>query len=105
MTKMPALERFVEEYGQSWLLWWKSLQPEWRDMSAWPLVRGLGDPDGTETWGALKGGGHNCIYLAVVALSWWLQASIDDSAASSNNTGAILEAIRDVSWVLRAMSS
>lgn len=96
---MPVIED-SDAFGESWLRWWKWLQPEWRDVSVWPIPLDSSD-HGNRDWESLKKGGHNAMYLVVVALSWWLVSV----AHNNDNARSVIEAIQDMAFVLRSIHS
>ena len=57
----------VGVYSGTWITWWASCQPAWRQNKGWPLPR-----DGSATWGAKSWAhGHNGLFLVVMSTAWW----------------------------------
>ena len=81
-------------YGSSIREWWTALQPEWRaEGITWPIR--CEAPDGAD-WSCLCIRGPNGIFLAVMALAWWVVS------ADGKDDGAF-EVVQDVVWVLKQM--
>ncbi|KAI0730661.1 hypothetical protein C8Q76DRAFT_613322, partial [Earliella scabrosa] len=94
--KLPEIN--PDEFPPRWKAWWSSLQPACRitDVSAWPLSRVV--PQSRNEWTMLWRGGQCGLFLAVMALAWWLGAVIEAGESLED----VFSAIADVSWVLDA---
>lgn len=91
----PIEEDEIEDFGEQWWVWWKALQPKWRetDSVAGPLTpkhqRGHGD------WGTLDATGVNGFLSVIAALGWW----------GEMEKGVIwLAAVEDVCWALKSIA-
>ncbi|KAI9070334.1 hypothetical protein FKP32DRAFT_1558137, partial [Trametes sanguinea] len=84
----------MDQYRESWWLWWSGIQPAWRtkDSAGHPEIGGNGD------WDCLEKPGKNGILIVLLSLVWWKQQS---PAASVGDWEA---AVRDVCWVIRSMA-
>ena len=93
--KLPVIED-PDAYGEKWVLWWKKIQPSWRDLDNWP-----GQPDDVDgnDWGCLLNGGKDGLFVVIVSLGWWILAQ--DPADNST----LLTAIKDVDWVINGLIS
>ncbi|TBU21632.1 hypothetical protein BD311DRAFT_677921 [Dichomitus squalens] len=94
--KLPKVKS-TKQYAVGWKRWWTSLQPSSRleNSNAWPPARR--EPARDEDWAAIRRGGPNGMFLAVVSLAWWLWAAID---AGEEVVGSDVEqAMDDVLWV------
>jgi len=81
----------VGVYSGTWITWWASCQPAWRQNKGWPLPR-----DGSATWGAKSWArGHNGLFLVVMSTAWWAS-----SIQSAKDWVEFDEAVEDVQWVL-----
>ena len=81
----------TKAFASMWKKWWCALQPDWRDISSWPLSRAL---DVSEDWAVLSVGGPNGIFLPLMALSWWLGATDgkeEDSLCAVDDMAHVLE--------------
>lgn len=78
-----------ETFGQQWWSWWSSLQPDSRTPSDEPTIH--------MDWGKLQKAGRNGFLLIMLSLTWWGKASERD--------GQWLEAVAEVSMVLRCMGA
>ena len=86
----------AKAYGATWKRWWCALQPEWRDLSAWPPLNTGAGPKAD--WSALTVGGPNGIFLPLMALSWWVGATKGTNEES-------LQGAADMAQVLKHMSA
>ncbi|KAI0047217.1 hypothetical protein FA95DRAFT_1473861, partial [Auriscalpium vulgare] len=69
-TYSPDIKSLAE-YGNTWLSWWISMQPEWRvGDGCWPLERAEGEETYSD-WEALCRGGRTGFFVVVMSLSWW----------------------------------
>ncbi|KAI0083031.1 hypothetical protein BDY19DRAFT_871156, partial [Irpex rosettiformis] len=60
----------AKRFGVEWKAWWLGLQPSWRGGKMWPLPQVVAAQDDVD-WGALRRGGCNGLFLAVLSLGWW----------------------------------
>ena len=83
----------LDAYGECMRKWFKSWMPAWRSSGkSWPL--GREKPDG-ETWKKARRGGAGGVFVAVIAVGWWLnQAS---TAAARKQAWAVAD---DLLWAL-----
>jgi hypothetical protein len=88
----------VTEYGQSWWMWWKTLQPKWRDIGEGKLSREV--PEGEE-WSQICRGGANGFFMIVLTLGWWIMAA--DQNTEQRTDENLCLAMEDVEWVLDRM--
>lgn len=83
----------VTEYSESWIEWWTSCQPCWRQNRGWPLPR-----EGAETtnW-VIKvfARGQNGMFLFVVSTAWWAH-----SIQSKEDWSKFDEVVDDLHWVI-----
>ncbi|KAJ8472367.1 hypothetical protein ONZ51_g8553 [Trametes cubensis] len=96
--KPPTVK--ATEYGATWVLWWRELQPEIRLDAAGGLQRPPVDVLKGGSWGVLRRGGPNGFFLVLLALSWWVKSAVD--GRDVKNAFAMVE---DVLWVLDTMLS
>ncbi|KAI0743688.1 hypothetical protein C8Q80DRAFT_1065540, partial [Daedaleopsis nitida] len=70
-NKVPVPDS-LERYTTTWCAWWKKLQPRAQcnvDDCEWPLPHVL--PDNIMEWDAIRRGGCNGIFMAVMGLAIW----------------------------------
>jgi hypothetical protein len=96
---MPPKIVKVPEYGQSWWMWWKTLQPEWRGMGEGKLSRQVLEG---EKWSQTCRGGANGFLMIVLTLAWWIVAAEQNSEQCTADADLHL-AMEDVKWVLDRM--
>jgi hypothetical protein len=82
----------VQPYCNSWIAWWTSCQPSWRQNGEWPLLRG--DP-GTFNWIKFGGRGQCGLFLAVVSTAWWAASIQLEGDWAQFDT-----AVDDIKWVV-----
>lgn len=92
---MPKIKSPIA-YGKTWLKWWTVIQPDWRDVGSWPFPQ---DAEEIEGWGKLLYGGKDGIFVVVMSLGWWTHAE------KPSGDSILDDAIDDVSWVLRYLTS
>lgn len=97
-AKAPVLTTSkLRIFVSRWKLWWKELQPTWRNMDEWPPTR---TSDTAENdWSVLSQGGCNGLYLVVVSLGWWLVAAAKAGNEASAVYQEVTNAVMDVEWV------
>ncbi|KAI0743021.1 hypothetical protein C8Q80DRAFT_1192071 [Daedaleopsis nitida] len=105
----------LERYATSWCAWWTKLQPTARHTDAetmWPLPQVL--PDNDMEWDALRRGGCNGIFIAIMGLAIWASAlnqdgddvnadlseGVLDKDEDVDTPEVFLDAVDDVLWVL-----
>lgn len=98
-VKTPVVDK-VERYAPSWLSWWNSLQPEWRETDGDGNKTGKGTY-GTD-WGTLRAPGQNGMLSVIASLYWWGCAVQD---ASEDRRVRWRGAVFDVIWVLQGLIS
>jgi hypothetical protein len=80
-----------------WRKWWIAIQPEWRLTDEhWPLLREV--PLGSD-WSSFLCGGPNGLFLVILTLFWWAQATQTDHSQEE-----FLSAVSDVHWVMTQVS-
>lgn len=84
------------KYKASWQAWWKGLQPKWRLLEDGTFLQEV--PDTGEEWEVLRRGGPNGFFIILFALAWWAKAM-----KGEDDTG-LLNAVEDVTWVIRCMA-
>ncbi|KAJ7655774.1 hypothetical protein DFH06DRAFT_992196 [Mycena polygramma] len=88
-------------FESEWWTWWTALQPSWR--GAWRGRRKAGVaqtlPEGAD-WGKLSSSGQNGVLSVVATLYWWACAEKEKAVGPS---AGWIEAVGDVTWVMRAM--
>ena len=89
----------IPGFAKQWWLWWKGLQPTWRDVSSaqGPLTsahRAVADGEGG--WVDMERCGQNAFYAILATLRWW-GAALGD--ACKENEEWLLAGV-DVEWVL-----
>ncbi|KAF9003634.1 hypothetical protein BDQ17DRAFT_1168135, partial [Cyathus striatus] len=57
------------KFGQSWMTWWLSIQPQWHVSDTGDLIKFL--PSDTCQWETLFRGGPLGLCCVVMSLSWW----------------------------------
>lgn len=73
--------------------WWYELQPGWREpKDVWPMLKTGSDI----SWDELCRGGHNGVFLFVLALSWLPPTCLFDDAL-------VTDLLDDVLWVFQQM--
>lgn len=92
ITDIPA-------FAKQWWLWWKGLQPAWRNVAAFQggltsAHREVADGDGG--WVDMERRGQNAFYTVLATLRWW-GAAIGDTCTENEEW---LSAGADVEWVL-----
>jgi len=83
----------VGSYFKTWVPWWTSCQPAWRQIDKWPLPR---DNPSSAGWG-IKGcaRGQNGLFLVVMSTAWWAS-----SIKSEGDWTVFDEAVDDIRWVI-----
>ena len=87
----------AKEFGESWKVWWGSLQPVWRNFS-WPPTQAVNSTG--RDWAALCRGGPNGVVLALIGLGWWVAAGNEAGQADEARL-----ALADVQWAVKNMSN
>lgn len=84
----------AKAYGHSVTQWWCALQPTWRGpKDKWPMSRSAPN----DSWETLIRGGHNGLFLVVLALSW-----LPSLGTFSDST--VDELVDDVLWAMQQMA-
>lgn len=105
---MPDVTGYVTRFGNDWLSWYRSLQPDWRteSESAQPTHSLSQDPPDFVTepydWDEVKKGSQNGFFLLLLTLGWWGVGAFDQDATELERWG---EAFDDVRWLLDMLIS
>ena len=92
ITDIPA-------FAQQWWLWWKGLQPTWRNVAnaQGPLISAHREvANGEGGWVDMERRGQNTFYTVLATLRWW-GAALGDACREDEEW---LSAGVDVEWVL-----
>ena len=89
----------VPGFAKQWWLWWKGLQPTWRNVAATqgpltPAHRTVANGEGG--WVDMERRGQNAFYTVLATLRWW-GAALEDTCKEDEEW---LSAGVDVEWVL-----
>lgn len=86
LTTVPDIRKEeLAAYGESMRGWFRSWMPAWRSpRKNWPLLREK--PEG-ETWARARKGGTGGVFVAVIAVGWWIKQ-------------AVTPAVRKQAWVV-----
>ena len=99
-TDRPSIN--PDNYGTQFMVWWKEMQPEWRNKmdrdSSGTLKQ---DTPADENWQALKKRGSAGMYIAVMGLSWWVKAQTTVSDHGNN----AWTAVADLLWVFHQINN
>jgi hypothetical protein len=82
----------VASYRESWMEWWTSCQPAWRQGVGWPLPR---EHEGTTNWVKVGVRGQSGFFLVVMSTAWWAY-----SIKTEEEWSQFDEAVEDVEWVI-----
>lgn len=86
----------MKGYGGLLKAWWENLQPGWRESeNGWPMKRERKDDD---SWGTLRCGGANGVFLVVIGLVWW------SNALKGKPTKELATLLEDVEWAITEMA-
>jgi hypothetical protein len=103
MNLVPDISDNVATFGDAWMQWWSSLQPEWR-----------GDgpnfshdiPKSGGGWQELRKGGQNGFYLILLSFCWWPKGVVTSAGKPIQPHYSMwLDMFRDVKWALQQMVS
>ena len=78
-------------------MWWRKLQPEWRQHAADTALENLREPVLEEKWERTCIGGPNGMFSVILTLAWWI-AELDGKTEDN-----LIVALDDVKWVLSKM--
>ncbi|VDC02324.1 unnamed protein product [Peniophora sp. CBMAI 1063] len=98
LTTVPDIRKEeLNAYGESMRGWFRSWMPAWRSPGkAWPLLREK--PEG-ETWARARKGGAGGVFVAVIAVGWWIKQAVTTSARKQ--AWAVAD---DLLWALGELS-
>ncbi|KAJ7507609.1 hypothetical protein B0H11DRAFT_1664186, partial [Mycena galericulata] len=82
----PALE--VGAFSKQWWVWWRAINPDWREREG-DLLK-----DGDGNWGVMECPGQNGFLNVLICLKWWGDRLEGDSREDWE------QAVGDVRWVL-----
>ena len=82
----------VQSYCKSWVMWWTSCQPAWRQEKGWLLPREC--PSSTN-WVKLGARGQNGLFVVIMSTTWWAT-----SIKSEEDWVWFDTAVDDVKWVI-----
>lgn len=82
----------VEAYRKTWVEWWTSCQPSWRQDKGWPLPKVQAKKT---TWGKLSAQGKNSLFLVIMLTTWWAP-----SLQSDDQRHFFKEVMDDIRWVI-----
>lgn len=82
----------TDAYSRTWIAWWTTCQPSWRQHKGWPLPREEGR---NVNWGKLGARGQNGIFIVVMSTTWWAAC-----LKPTDNRVAFDEAVDDIRWVI-----
>ncbi len=91
----------VLAFAATWWAWWRSLQPEWRELTGVGPFKGDSEVVGS-SWPELDipKSGVNGMYSVIASLAWWGGAVGDDPELRAEWALAIA----DVTWVVTLLS-
>ncbi|KAM6489977.1 hypothetical protein JOM56_014556 [Amanita muscaria] len=92
------------DYGPRLVAWWSSIQPIWRVLPHGSYSRAVPTDEG---WAVLGKGGSAGLYVAVMALSWWVRCLTpgDDSTAADSTAAMAWAIVDDLLWVLQQVQN
>ena len=98
------LIRSIETFEETWVEWWRVIQPGWRNTKSWPFEQKLEqNPDDgdlrRDTWGTLLNGGKDSLFVVVLSLGWWL-----DTRDPSEEL-KVDDAVKDVTWLIDSLTA
>ncbi|THU99823.1 hypothetical protein K435DRAFT_658240 [Dendrothele bispora CBS 962.96] len=95
--KVGALENFRNEV----LVWWNTMQPDWRILEKDALDKGEWVKEVKGQWAKLKCPGINGLYSVMACLRWWAVSEIGQDGQLSEQWQRLLG---DVVWVMDAIA-
>ena len=82
----------VQSYRNSWVAWWTSCQPSWRQGDGWPLSR---EYPSTVNWAKVGAHGQSGLFLVIMSTTWWAA-----SIKSEDDWAEFDAAVDNVKWVV-----
>ncbi|THU81170.1 hypothetical protein K435DRAFT_694121 [Dendrothele bispora CBS 962.96] len=95
--KVGAVETFRNEV----LVWWNTMQPDWRILDKDDLDTGEWVKEVKGQWGKLRCPGINGLYSVMACLRWWAVSEIGQEGRLSEQWTRLLQ---DVVWVMDAIA-
>ncbi|THU85853.1 hypothetical protein K435DRAFT_684789 [Dendrothele bispora CBS 962.96] len=84
------------------LIWWNTMQPEWRVLEQGALDKGDWVKEVKGPWGKLKCPGINGLYSMMACLRWWAVKEISEGGKLSEKWKGLLG---DLVWVMDSIAA
>ncbi|THU91227.1 hypothetical protein K435DRAFT_674504 [Dendrothele bispora CBS 962.96] len=103
----PMEEMSVDEMESDTVVWWNSIQPEWRTLP-WdgPEIKdGEWVREVKGDWDHLRTPGINGLYSVLACMQWWLILEQEEEMDSDMASWNWKKVLSDIVWVIKTMAA